>query len=182
MKKSDIDTVLFEEIIDASDVMLSKYPELKGTGKKPFTIKLEAMNSVDFAEVRKESPHVLRLNADAVRSRTALATEYNKLVEIGKFVWGTDYHAVVYHEMGHMISDVYGIDGAAVMMEVLGKSRTETLLWCREHLSDYSFEANGDEIISEAFAACYGSDSPRKEIVDFVSKCDKIISEWRRSK
>ena len=43
VKKSDIDTVLFEEIIDASDVMLSKYPELKGTGKKPFTIKLEAM-------------------------------------------------------------------------------------------------------------------------------------------
>ena len=140
------------------------------------------MDSVDFAEVRKESPHVLRLNSDAVRSKTALASEYKSLVKEGRFAKGTDYRSVIYHEMGHMVSDVYGIDGAEVMKEVLGKTRTETLLWCRENLSRYSFEANGEEIISEAFSSFYGSESPPKEIVDFVSRCDKIILEWRRSK
>ena len=182
LRKSDVDTELFREIIDTADTMLCKYPELRGTEKRPFTIKLEVMDSVDFAEVLKESPHVLRLNSDAVRSKMALVSEYNALVEEGRFVKGTDYLSVVRHEMGHMVSDVYGIDGAEVMKEVLGTSRSEAILWCRENLSGYSFERNGEEIISEAFAAFYGSDSPSKEIVDFISRCDKIIIEWRRSK
>ena len=182
LRKSDVDTELFREVIDAADMMLGQYPELMGTEKKPFTIKLEIMDSVDFAEVRKESSHVLRLNSDAVRSKAALASEYKALVKEGRFVKGTDYTSVVYHEMGHMVSDVYGIDGAEVMKEVLGKSRTETLLWCRENLSGYSFESNGEEIISEVFSSFYGSNSPPKEIVDFMSRCDKMILEWRRSK
>lgn len=180
LRKSDVDVELFQEVIDTADVMLRKYPELRGTEKRPFTIKLESMDSVDFAEVLRESPHVLRLNRDAVRSKGALESEYAALVEAGRFVKGTGYASIVHHEMGHMVSDVYGIDGAQVMKEVLGTSRTGALLWCHENLSEYSFELNGEEIISEAFASFYGSNSPSKEIVDFVSRCDNIILEWRR--
>ena len=82
-----------------------------------------------------------------------------------------------------MVSDIYGIDGLAVMKEVLGTDSTaEALLWCRNNLSEYSFKSDGSEIISEMFSAFYGSENPPKEVIDFVSRCDKMVIDWRGAK
>lgn len=183
-KKSDVAVDLARDTIDEADRMLDMYPELRGSSKKPFTLYLDRhMQSIDFAEVREGATHIMHINADAYRSRECLAQEYKKLSENGWFVRGTTHKSIVYHEMGHMVSDVYGIDGLSLMKKVLGTDSTaETLLWCKNNLSEYSFKADGSEIISEIFSAYYGLDKPSKEVVDFMSKCDKMIVDWRGTK
>lgn len=183
-KDSDVAVDLARDTIDEAEHMLGLYPELRGSNKKPFTLKLDQhMKSIDFAEVREGAPHIMHINADAYRSRESLAQEYEKLSEIGWFVGGTTYKSIVYHEVGHMVSDVYGVDGLSLMKKVLGTDSTaETLLWCKNNLSEYSFKSDGSEIISEVFSAYYGLEKPSKEIVDFMSMCDKIIIDWRGAK
>lgn len=182
-KNSDVDTGLAKEVMQDAERIFSKYPELRGGGKKPFTILFDRnMRSVDFAEVKEGVPHILHLNSDAYRSKKCLDQEYKKLADERWFVGGTTYRSIVYHEMGHMASDVYKIDGLEVMKEVLGvKSTAETLLWCKNNLSEYSFKSDGSEIISEVFSAFYSLDNPGQEIVDFMARCDKMIIEWRGS-
>lgn len=180
-KNSDAAIDLAKDTIDEAERMLSLYPELRGSIKKPFTLNLDRhMKSIDFAEVREGATHIMHINVDAYRNRESLAQEYKKLSESGWFVRGTSYKSIVYHEVGHMAADVYGIDGLSVMKEVLGTDSTaEALLWCKNNLSEYSFKSDGSEIISEMFSAYYGSETPGKEVVDFMSRCDKIIVDWR---
>lgn len=141
------------------------------------------MESIDFAEVREGATHIMHINADAYRSRETLELEYKKLAEIGWFVRGTSYKSIVYHEVGHMVSDAYGINGLSLMKKVLGTdSTTKTLLWCKNNLSEYSFKSDGSEIISEIFSAYYGSENPSKEVIDFMARCDKMIVDWRGAK
>ena len=122
----------------------------------------------------------MHLNADAYRKKHNLQREYKKLSDEGWFVKGTSYQSVIYHETGHMVSDIYGIDGLAIMKDVLGTTSTaETLLWCKNNLSEYSFKVDGTEIVSEMFSAFYGLNNPPKEVVDFMAKCDKMIVDWR---
>lgn len=178
-KNSDVDISLAKEAVDTAADMLVKYPELQGFAKRPFTLELNKfMRSVDFAEVKEGTPHILHLNADAFRSRTALQAEYAKLANEGWFVKGTTYKSIIYHEMGHMVSDVYRIDGISVMQEVLGVAHeAEALDWCKNNLSQYSAKLSGDEIIAEAFSAFFGLKNPPQEIIDFVQKCDNIIKK-----
>lgn len=180
-KNSDVHTSLAIEVIDDVERMLAKYPELRGTVKKPITLLLDRnMRTVDFAEVKEGVPHIIHINADAYRDKGSLQREYGKLADEGWFVKGTTYKSVVYHEVGHMVSDVYGVDGLSVVKEVLGtESTAEALLWCRNNLSEYSFKSDGSEIISEMFSAFYGLDNPPKEVVDFLGICDKMILERR---
>lgn len=180
-KNSDADISLAKEAIDTAAELFEQYPELQGSKRKPFTLYLDKyMRSVDFAEVKENAPHILHLNADTYRNKRALQTEYGKLADEGWFVCGTSHKSVIYHEIGHMFSDVYGIDGLSVMKKVLGTvSTAETLLWCKNNLSCYSFKSDGSEIISEVFSAFYGTDNPVKEIVEFMAICDKIILERR---
>lgn len=178
-KNSDVDMELATEAVDAAAYMLERYPELQGSTKRPFTLELDRyMRSVDFAEVKEGAPHILHLNADAFRSRTALLAEYKKLADEGWFVKGTSCRSIIYHEMGHMVSDVYRIDGISVMQEVLGvEYEAQALSWCRDNLSQYSAKLSGEEIIAESFSAFFGLKNPPQEIIDFVQKCDKIIKK-----
>lgn len=178
-RNSDVDISLAAEAVDTAAHMLEKYPELQGSAKRPFTLDLDRhMRSVDFAEVKEGTPHILHLNADAFRNRTALQAEYAKLANDGWFVKGTTYKSIIYHEMGHMVSDVYRIDGVSVMQEVLGvEYEAEVLDWCKNNLSQYSAKLSGEEIIAEAFSAFFGLKNPPQEIVDFVQKCDNIIKK-----
>ena len=180
-KNSDVALDLARDTIDETEHMLDLYPELRGSGKKLFTLNLDRhMDSIDFAEVREGSPHIMHINADAYRSRESLAQEYEKLAESGWFVRGTSYRSIVHHEVGHMVSEVYGIDGLSLMKEVLGTDSTaETLLWCKNNLSEYSFKSDGSEIISEMFSAYYGLEKPSKETIDFMTRCGKIITDRR---
>lgn len=177
-KKSDVDLDLATEAIDAAASVLERYHRLRGTERKRFILELnETMSPVDFAQVDSSSPHILQLNANAFRSKTALTKEYAKLADEGWFVKGTNYKSVIYHEVGHMIANVYGISGVDVVAKIIGLRKTETIIWCRTNISEYSSMGEGQEIIAEMFSAYFGLEQPHQVVVDFIHNCDIIISE-----
>jgi len=175
-KNSDVDVSLTKEFIDDAVKILQDYPEIIKDGKKPFTFQLDyLMSNDDFAETSEGTTHIIKLNGNAMRSKAKLAKEYLKLSETGFFVKGTDYHSIVSHEMGHIIGDIKKVDSINTLKTILGLStKTETLDWCAENLSEYSSKfKNGVEIISEAFSA-YRSNKSNETILTFLKKCNII--------
>ena len=93
------------------------------------------------------------MNANAYRDVGILQKEYQKAVEEGWFVKGTDYRAIIHHEFGHVVANVYKIDSLKIACEITGKSPKETLDFLDINLSHYAGGFNdGREIISEVFA------------------------------
>lgn len=79
--------------------------------------------------------------------------EYKKAMESGWFVKGTDYHAIVHHEFGHVIADVYKLDSLKIACEITGMKPFDLFPWLYDNLSQYSAGyLDGGEIISEVFA------------------------------
>ena len=173
-RKSDVDIDLTKEFINDASRMLDEYPELKGTSKKPFTFVLSSnMNPNDFAETTPGVTHIIKLNADAMRDKTKLVEEYKKLADIGWFVKGTDYHSIIYHEIGHIIGDKYKIDGFGIAKSISQLSGDDEVFdYVEENLSEYSIsQLDGSEIISEVFSA-YKSGIEKDFILTFIKMCD----------
>lgn len=133
------------------------------------------MDSDDFAMARG---HVLDINANAFRSKAQLIKEYNKLADKGWFVKETDYHAIINHEIGHMVADRYKIDGLSIAMKITGLGRKETMKYMEKNLSEYSSKfKDGSEIILEVFTYVYNSKKPGEFSLKFMKECIKLIKE-----
>jgi hypothetical protein len=170
-----VDVELAKEFIDAAEFVLKKFPELRGSEKKPFTLRLSCMPNEDFAIVYKNKPNILNLNSKKVRDKERLVADYTKMESSGWVAKGTDYKSVVYHEMGHMFGFINKIDAtkaAMIVGSIMGDFSAEAIVnKLKNDLSDYS-TTNG-EIISEMFSAFFGSH--RNDFVfAFIEKCDKI--------
>ena len=173
-KKSDVDIDLAREFIDDTAKMLDKYPELRGISKEFFTLELShSMKQNDFAETNPGVIHIIKLNVDAMRSKTKLAEEYKKLADKGWFVKGTDYHSIIYHEMGHIRGDKYKIDGLQVAKRIFPNNNKEELRdYLEKNLSQYSVsQLDGSEIISEVFSA-YSQGIKSEFVLKFIKICD----------
>ena len=179
-KRSDVDIHMAKNAIDALVRVAEEFPAIYGDQKHHLTLSLsEFYDSNDFAEVSPSAPHILSINQDAYRSAEALATEYGKLADNRFFVPGTGVDSIIYHEAGHIVSDVYGIDGMNIMKEVLNLDLEKDVLdYCEEYLSQYSSK-NADEIISECFSAFYGLASPPQFVIDFMRKVRYNINKRR---
>jgi len=173
-RNSDVDIELMKEVIDDAAKVLEQFPELGGTGRKKLTLMLSDMSDNDFSMVYKDS-HILRLNSKAYRSKKALAEEYAKLADEGWFVRGTDYHSIVYHELGHVYANKHGINGMDIVLSILEtKNEKYAVKYLREYLSQYSVSSpSWNEIISEIFSSYFSLHSPKP---DLVSKAmDRLI-------
>lgn len=180
IKDSTIDRELAKDVIDRASEIVDYYG-LSSRMQHPFTVDFSsALRSVDFAESFPDTHHIVYFNKDAYRSAEALKKEYAILEESGFFVKGTDYRAIVYHEMGHIIGDIYGIDSMKIAKKILGMNdEADVLDYLREALSIYSSKVGGDEIIAECFSAVY-SGVDNSFALKFVEECDKIINASRR--
>lgn len=162
-------------MVDDAKAVADLYPAISSDEKRKLTIKLSPyLDSRDFAVAEGR---IIRVNADAFRNTELLEKEYQKLVDMGWFVKGTDHHAIIKHEMGHVVADIYGIDVLAVAEAVTGmKGSAEILEYCESHLSEYSAKfADCSEIISECFASVYNSKEKNDFALKFVEICDRII-------
>ena len=171
--KTDVDVSLMKEVMDDADSILKKYPELRGTKEKPFTLKVvNGMEANDFAMTSAgNDSHVIQLNANAFRNREKLAEEYQKLVYESWFVKGTSYHSIVIHEMGHMYANVHKIDIMKICKEILKTDKDSIVLeYVQKNLSVYSSAfMNGAEIISEVFSSYFGG-NPKEFEKSFIQK------------
>ena len=131
------------------------------------------MDAEDFAITHGR---IITLNGNAFRDVRILQEEYQKLVDEGWFVKGTDWRAIIHHEFGHVVADVYKIDPLKVACEVTGLSAKKILQFVFENLSEYAGKfSDGSEIISEVFADI-STKKPQKFSIDFYNKVLEIIS------
>ena len=108
------------------------------------------MHPQDYAETTKRK---IKLNAVAYRDVELLEMEYQKDVADGWFVQGTDYRAIIHHEFGHVVANVYKLDLLKIACEITGLNPREILLYVAKNLSIYAGKCtDGAEIISEVFA------------------------------
>lgn len=176
VKNSNVSLEIVKDNIDRVSELLEKY-RLAEMLEYPFTIDYShSLRANDFAETFPGTGHILYMNKDACRNKEALAKEYKKLVDKRFFVDGTDYRAIPYHEMGHIIADVYSIDPKDIAMRVSGtKNTVELMEFVGKNLSIYATkDLDGSEIIAECFASVYGG-GKSEFALKFVEECDKII-------
>jgi len=168
-----IETIM--QLVDDADSVMRLYPGLK-TGKNKVILELDRlMDSEDFA---KTIGHIIHINADAFRNTDLLNGEYLKAVKDKWFVQGTDYHAIVKHEIGHAVANRYNINGLEIAERITGKKGANLTEFLEENLSEYSASyEDGREIISECFASVYGGSIKNEFALKFVEECGKIISQ-----
>ncbi|MBO4400785.1 MAG: hypothetical protein J5809_02950 [Selenomonadaceae bacterium] len=138
------------EAIQTRIDLRSKFPDVADE-KHKLTLGLTShLRAEDFAST---NGRVIELNENAYRDVKLLHDEYQKSVNKGWFVKGTDYRAIIHHEFGHTVADVYKIDPLKIACEITGLSRLRVIDFVKEHLSKYAGEfKNGQEIIAEVFA------------------------------
>ncbi len=179
VKKSDLDIELIRDAIDRVSEVLDKY-NIREKLKFPFTMDFShSLRSVDFAESYPGTNHIIYFNKNAYRSLDALKREYGKLEEDGFFVKGTDYRAIPYHEMGHIIADIFNINSLELAKKITGLQDDQDVLENMvKELSEYSAKPGGDEIIAECYSAVL-SGVDNEFALKFIRECDKIILEER---
>ena len=130
--------------------MQETFPAVRDERYK-LTLSIDSSMGVnDFAVTRGKT---ISLNEDAYRDVKLLELEYKEAMERGFFVKGTTYKAIINHEFGHVVANVYKIDSLKIACEITGLNPKEVLDYLDYNLSKYAggFE-DGGEIISEVFA------------------------------
>lgn len=179
IKDSIINIDLAKDVIDRVSEIFSRY-KLEGKFEYPFTIDFShALLSDTLAESYKESNHIIYFNKEAYINISALEKNYADSADSGHFVRGTKYWAVPYHEMGHIVGDVYNIDALTISKKILGiEDDARVLEKISEILSEYAGKQTGDEIISECFSAYFGG-ADNDFALKFIEECDSIILNRR---
>ena len=171
-KQYDGKTHVVRSLIDDAESIAKDFPEII-SGKRRLTIALDdTMSNTDFAVTKG---HIVNINANAFRNPDYLAEEYGKLERSGWFVKGTDYHAIIKHEIGHVVGNLDNINGMDIAMKITGMGKKETMSYVKQNLSEYAGSfVDGSEIISEVFADVYGSEHPSEFSLRFIEECAKI--------
>lgn len=155
-------------------MLVNKYPILNDE-KKPLTLKLNYyMEDEEFAQAKG---HIIDINGKALRDKELLKSDYLNLSKNGWFTANTSYRAIVKHEIGHTIHDLYKIDTISISKKILNiDSNKELFVLLKNNLSTYSSKFfDGSEILAEVFAEFYDSKNPREFSLKFMEEFDKII-------
>ena len=180
LKNSMVDKDLAKEVADKVSEIDIKY----GIGERlteSLTVYFDGtMDADDFAETPLGISHIIKFNKNAYRNKESLKREYNKLADSGYFVKGTTYKCIPYHEAGHIVSDIYELDGLEIAKGILGiENDADVLEKIESILSKYAAsKADGSEIISECFAAVYDN-VDNDFALKVIEECDKIIANKR---
>ena len=167
------------DIINDIEKYLNRYPELAEGEQK---IGLTTRSMIDSRSFAATNDHVIEVNTNAYRDISRLKDEYEKLVKKKWFPQGTDYHALIAHEMGHVIHNHYPeLEPVEIAKIISGESTQSGLkVFLRNHLSYYAASIdNGDEIIAECYA-CVLTGVNNSFALQFVEECDKVIEKIRK--
>ena len=167
------DVELIHEMIDNANNIIRDFP-LLASGKTQLQIHNSfGMDDDDFAQTIGNK---IFINNYAYRDRQILEIEYDKLANEGWFVKGTDYNSIIYHEIGHAVTNVYGLSPMKIAKEVTGLNNNQSVVnFVLNNLSEYSSkDLKGREIISEVFSSVY-SKTNNQFALKYFEECVKII-------
>lgn len=162
--------------------MLEDFPELLSRPHWSDLVFTYDMDDEDFAET-KISSRRMHINGKVLKSKDTLEKEHRSLVNEGWFVNGTDYSAILVHELGHQLHTYYHIDTVKIAMQVSGISnRLELEDYLIKNLSEYSSTSldNGQEILSEVFTDYYCNQNTSEFSLNFMAEIVKIVLKKRR--
>lgn len=169
----DGDVDLIHEMIDNADKVIKDFPML-ANGKTRLQIHNSfGMDDDDFAQTVGNKIYI---NNFAYRNRELLEKEYEKLMKDGWFVNETNYNSIIYHELGHAVTNVYGLSPMKIAKSVTDFKYDDIVLkFVKSNLSKYSAKlTNGREIISEVFSSVY-SKTNNQFALNYFSECANII-------
>ena len=177
VKNFDGSPDVVRETINALTKLKNQFPKVTD---ERYKLTLEMSNILSAEDFAVTHGRVITLNANAYRDVNLLRTEYQKLVDTGFFVKSTDYRAIIHHEFGHVVTDVYKIDPMQIACKITGKSRLETIEYVKTALSKYSAKlADGSEIIAEVFADI-STGKPSEFSQKFYAEVLKIVGGVER--
>ena len=111
--------------------------------------------------------HVITINGMYYDNSVNLQKEYSEKEREHHFVNGTSYKDIIFHELGHIVANIYRINPLQVLKDVTGlNSNTKLMRYALQHLSNYSvtsYENNGEiifdagEVIAECFCGYYSN-------------------------
>lgn len=180
IKDKWIDLSVAKDAIDRAAFLLEEYDLNEKLAKQLVLDFSRPMEPHVFSCTWDNIPGRIFFNSMAYGNKAALKKEYENLAEKRWFVKGTDYRSLIYHELGHIVADVYDIDGMAIAKRILEtETDADTLIEVGKRLSGYAVDASdGSEIIAECFAAVYGGANNEFALM-FLEECDKLISRKR---
>lgn len=176
----DIDDI--KEMIDKIYEVAEDFPKLLDA-RRNVVLGLHYEDSEEFAGTRN---HHITLNGMYLNDTDITKDVYEQKVQQGHFVKNTTWKHIIYHELGHVVCNIYNLDPLQIAKEILDtKSSVEVAAYVAQNLSRYSassFESmtthrreyDGTEIISECFCGFYGK-SGNKFSELYVKKCKEII-------
>ena len=148
------------EAIRSLAILQREFPDVADARHRLTLVLDDTMDANDFAMTKGRHIH---LNADAYRNLDRLKEEYRKLVKEGWFVRGTDWRAIVHHEFGYIVANIFGIDLMEIASTVTGYEGFPVIAYVQEILPGYAAsDFDGSETISEVFA-----DMPQKSPTEF---------------
>ena len=125
------------------------------------------------------------LNGIFYNDTEILAKEYESKVRQGFFCKGTTWKDIIFHEMGHVVCNLYGVNPLEIAKNLLHTNlKAEVAEFVAANLSLYSarsyesiisnqVEFDGSEIIAECFCSYYsGTNNDFAKL--FVEACKKI--------
>ena len=169
------DIYTIQQVIDDIDLVAKDFPLLI-SDKKGITLELDYDMGTDYATTRFK--HIVHLNAAYYSNLEMLITDYENGVNEGWFVKGTDWHAIIKHETGHVVANLYHLQPMEIAKRILHTdSKLKVLDELTDRLSLYSTEyEDGREIISESFSGFY-SMANNEFANEYVKECKRIINE-----
>ena len=176
VKKFDGSAKVAREIIETLTTLQERFPAIRNERYK-LTLRFDDnMPAKDFAITWGK---IIHLNANAYRDVEILAAEYEEKVREKFFVKGTTWRAIIYHEFGHVVADIYKLDPLKIAFEITNIKPIELFIWLKENLSEYAGSfLDGREIISEVFADI-STGKPSKFSREFY---DKVLQLTRSDK
>lgn len=169
----DGDAALIHEMIDNANNIIEDFP-LLANGKTQLQIHNSfGMDDNDFAQTIGNK---IFINNYAYRNRQLLKNEYDKLAKEGWFVKDTDYNSIIYHEIGHVVTNVYGLSPIKTAKEITKLNNNKSVVdFVSNNLSEYAGkDLKGREIVSEVFSSVY-SKTNNKFALKYFEECVKII-------
>lgn len=163
---------LIKEFIDDVVVVAEDFPKIL-LGRRSLVIRLdERINDEDFATTEN---HLISINSRLFNNSEYLKQEYQMLADAGKFVMGTTYRSVAWHELGHIVANIYNINPLQIAKIIFpNKSDFEISEYIYDHLSQYASDyEDGREFISECFSAYY-SEVDNWFAKEYVKKCKEL--------
>lgn len=142
-------------------------------------------DSEDFAGTQANK---VTINGIYYNDTVFLEKSYSERVSEKYFVNGTTWKDIIFHELGHIVCNMYKINPLDIAMDILHTNlKSEVAEYVAENLSIYAatqylsmvsnqMEFDGSEIIAESFCAYYGK-TRNQFATKFLEKCINNFKE-----